>query len=253
VDFSLIAEALNRILDSRFCHPLCEFTGGRKTLPYNRGWRMSVALKPYPVHIPLEGLPLAAACLDSNGVIVASNPRFRRLVGSAELGHELRLSDVVRENNRPAVQQAIEELTIFQERAPVTCRLRVEHRQAPFLPLSITLSELGPEAVRFLACVEAIPRRRRTDRDSVLATRTASPFLSATLSNEIRWPLAAIRGWAALAEAGAIEVYALTEGEESAPTFIVRLPLPARRRRLRTTATIRDAVFDAALVVTGTA
>jgi PAS domain-containing protein len=215
---------------------------------------MSVAVKGYPVHIPLEGLPLAAACLDSNGVILASNPRFRRLVGSAELGHELRLADVVRENNRPAVQQAIEELTIFQERAPVTCRLRVEHRQAPFLPLSITLSELGPEAsVRFLACVEAIPRRRRTDRDSVPATRTASPFLSATISNELRWPLAAIRGWAALAEAGAIEVYALTDAEESAPTFIVRLPMPARRKRLRTTATIRDAVFDAAIVVTGTA
>jgi hypothetical protein len=211
---------------------------------------MSVALNSDSVHIPLGGLPVAAACLDSNGVILASNPRFRRLVGSAELGQELRLADVVRESSRPAVQQAIEELTIFQERAPVTCRLRVEHRQAPFLPLSITLSELGPEAsVRYLACVEAVPRRRRTDCDSVTAARKASRFLSATLSNELRWSLEAIRAWAALAEAGAIEVYALTYGEESAPTFIVRLPLPARHKRLRTTATIRGAVFDAAIGV----
>ena len=153
---------------------------------------MSVPLKPDPLHIPLEGLPLAAACLDTNGVIVASNPRFRRLLGSAELGQELRLADFVRESSRPAVQQAIEELTIFQERAPVTCRLRVEHRQAPFLPLSITLSELGPEAsVRYLACVEAIPRRRRTDRDSGTGHAHGAPV---SFSHGLERPSLAPRG-----------------------------------------------------------
>jgi len=211
---------------------------------------MRGSLKPNPIQIPLDGLPLAAACVDTDGVIRAANPRFRRLLGPAEPGQELRLGDVVRQSDRPAVQQAIEELTMIQERAPVTCRLRVEHHQPPFLPLAISLSELGTAAsVRFLACVEAIPRRRRTDRDLGPRTRMAAPSLPPTLSNELRWPLAAIRGWAALAEAGAIEVYAVTSGEETVPTFIVKLLLSARYETLR----MRDSVFEGALVVTGTA
>jgi hypothetical protein len=176
-------------------------------------------------------------------------------VRSAELGHEpLRLADVVRESGRPAVQQAIEELSVSGDRAPVTCRLRVEHRRAPFLPLSITLSELGHDAsIRFLACVEAISSRHRTDRKSLPAVlSTQSRSLTAKLSRELRWPLAAIRRWAALPEAEAIEVYALTDGEDSVPTFIVRLPKPARRERAKTT-TATDAVIDGTIVVTGTA
>ena len=211
---------------------------------------MRVSLKPYPIQIPLEGLPLAAACVDTGGVIRAANPRFRRLVGPAEPGQELRLGDVVRQSDRPAVQQAIEELTMIQERAPVMCRLRVEHHQPPFLPLALSLSELGAAAsVRFLACVEAIPRRRRTDRDLGPGTRMAAPSLPSTPSNELRWPLATIRAWAALAEAGAIEVYAVTSGEETVPTFIVKLLLSARYETLR----MPDPVLEEALVVTGTA
>jgi len=216
---------------------------------------MNFSPEPGHEHIPLDGLPLAAACLDTRGVILASNRRFRRLLKSAELGREpLQLADVVRESGRPALQRAISELNISGDKAPVTCRLRVEHRRAPFLPLSITLSEFEHDAsVRLLACIEAISSRNRTDRRSLPAVLSAqSRSLTAKLSRELRWPLAAIRRWAALPEAEAVEVYALTDGKESAPTFIVRFPQPVRGDRANST-TARDAVIEGTIIVTGTA
>ena len=68
---------------------------------------MAATLTSYPVHIPLESLPIAAAALDDNGRILSANPRFRRLFGSAELRNlPRRLLDVVSESDRAAVRQS---------------------------------------------------------------------------------------------------------------------------------------------------
>ncbi|WP_410965003.1 PAS domain-containing protein, partial [Salmonella sp. SAL4435] len=61
------------------------------------------------VTIPLQGLPVAAAMLDSDGVIVAANRRFTRLCGRAD---GLRLADVVAEQDRATVDEALSGLML---------------------------------------------------------------------------------------------------------------------------------------------
>jgi len=238
---------------------------------------MAATLTSYSVDIPLESLPIAAAALDGRGRILSANPRFRRLFGSLERPDlPRRLTHLVSESDRAAVRQAIDEMTRFEEKAPFKCTLRVVRRKAPALPLALTLSELGPRSpIPYLVCVEAIARRRRADREPLPVTPPLSygrrdssealrspmtesalherqpPRLSfMTLSNEVRWPLEAIKRWESFAATGAIEVYALTGGVGDASTFVVRLPTGARGE---SRVSGDQTSLDAAAIVFGTA
>jgi nitrogen-specific signal transduction histidine kinase len=177
------------------------------------------------VSIPIHRLPVAAAALDHQSVIRAANHKFARVCGEecATIAGR-RLAEVVAEPDRPAVEEALNGLTVLTDRVPhVMCRVRGLRVKSPSLWLSIDVSRLGPEsAFPYLACVHAIPRRRRLDGlpDRRVQARRASrgddlapassaarcpepwPPLLAELSHELRGPLNAIQGWAQLAQGG---------------------------------------------------
>ena len=118
------------------------------------------------VNVPLQELPIAAAALDRDSVVVAANQQFVRLCGDADsspLGQ--RLADIVAECDRPALEEALHGLTTLQEyRASQRCSITALRAKPPPLWLAIDVARLGPgSVVAYLACLQAISRRRRTD------------------------------------------------------------------------------------------
>jgi signal transduction histidine kinase len=169
----------------------------------------------YPVNVPLQRLPVAAAAFDAGGVIAAVNHRFHRLLRCARSTRsKLTLAELVSEVDRPAVDELIRELVALGKKTPAVRRIIVMRSQRPALQLSLTCSPLAPGSpAPYLLCAEAIPRRRRRDRETLQSPQRAeralrsaegSPSFVTTLSHELRGPLTAIRGWAAMAEMGAI-------------------------------------------------
>jgi signal transduction histidine kinase len=177
------------------------------------------------VSIPLQGLPIAAAAVDRDSVIVAANHQFMRLVGqdSAPVGQ--RLSDIVSEPDKPLVEEAFGGLAAVANRVPQRCSITALRAKAPTLWLAIEVSDLGPQsAVPYLACLQGMPRRRRRDglperrlqpgcrraqdlgwEFGAAAARRHNdkwPSLLITLAHEFRGPLTAIRGWTQMAESG---------------------------------------------------
>jgi hypothetical protein len=118
------------------------------------------------VSIPIDALPVAAAALDGNCVIVAANTAFERLCRPTDAscaGH--RLGDLVAEADRPAVEEALSALTVPDGRALHKCSITVSRAKAPPIGIAIDVVRLGREsAVPYLACLLPIPRRRRVDR-----------------------------------------------------------------------------------------
>ena len=184
-------------------------------------WTLELPL----TNVPLERLPVAAAVLDGNSVIVAANREFVRLAGERDvLCPGLRLADIVAGPDRPAVEDAMKDLNLIDELAPHVCRITALRASPPFLWLAIDLTRLGPEpTASYLVCLQTISRRRRLDHPpnrrrqvsrarsgnaasdaAESGTRVPAPWppLLMTLSHELRAPLTAIRGWAQMAEQG---------------------------------------------------
>jgi two-component sensor histidine kinase len=193
---------------------------------------MAFTLHSTLLNIPLQGLPVAAAALDRNAVIVAANDHFTRLCregDSTTTGQ--RLADIVAKPYRPAVDEAVYGL---EGRAARRCTLRALRAKPPSLWLTIDVTRLGPDSiVPYVACLHAIsgrrrldnlPHRRRRDRyprsyaagpRSVAAAVAPAidpwpPFLT-TLSHELRGPLTAILGWAQMAERGRLDADRLSQ------------------------------------------
>jgi signal transduction histidine kinase len=180
------------------------------------------------VSIPIQGLPIAAAALDRDSVIAVANDQFARLCGrpvSTCFGQ--RLAEMVAGPDRPAVEDAFSGLALLADRAPQRCRICALRAQPPSMWLTIDVARLGPgSAVPYLACLHAIPGRRRLDvrpgrrlrarrgrlqhagLDSVASSTMQDiapwPKLLMTLSHEFRGPLTAILGWTKLAERGVL-------------------------------------------------
>jgi len=175
------------------------------------------------VNIPIHGLPIAAAAFDSYGVIVVANRQFDRLCGRPHSTCSgLRLADFVDGPDRPVVEDVLNGLALLEDQAPQRCRIRVSRAKRPSFWLAIDITRLKRESmVPYLACLQAIPRRRRLDAPQTLglaansprstptvpasgassALRDTKPWppLLMTLSHEFRGPLTAIRGWAEMA------------------------------------------------------
>jgi PAS domain-containing protein len=126
---------------------------------------MSLPLDLPSVSIPLQSLPVAAAALDRDGVIVERNLRFARLCGLTEsIRPGQRLVDVVAESDRLAVEEALFGLTLFDDRLHEKCRISVLRAAPPVLWLTIDVARVVPDAVvAYLACLQALPGRRRID------------------------------------------------------------------------------------------
>jgi len=182
-------------------------------------------MAPTPVSIPLQGLPIAAAALDRDSVIVAANHQFMRLAGQDSAFSGQRLSDIVSEPDKPLLEEALGGLAALASCVPQRCSITALRAKAPTLWLAIDVSGLGPQsAVPYLACLQAMPRRRRRDglpeRRLQHGCRRAQdlgwefgaaaarrhhdkwPSLLMTLAHEFRGPLTAIRGWTQMAESG---------------------------------------------------
>src|SRR6476646_9362775 len=96
------------------------------------------------VSIPLEGLPIAAAALDREHVIVAANQKFVRLSGHANtLSARVRLIDLVSEQDKAAVEEALGELTIFEGQIPQAHSIKVLRAAPPSLWMSLDMSRLS--------------------------------------------------------------------------------------------------------------
>ena len=179
------------------------------------------------VNIPIQGLPVPAAALNCNCVIAFANRQFARLCGQPHSTCSgQRLVDLVAEPDRPAVEDALNGLTLAVGGSPRTCRIRALRAKRPFLCLVIDITRLAAESViPYLVCVQAMPRRRRVDRphrrrqarpgrrqgiasdsvsSSVMLDVQPWPKVLITLSHEFRGPLNAIRGWAQMAEQGVL-------------------------------------------------
>jgi len=182
-------------------------------------------MAPTPVSIPLQGLPIAAAALDRDSVIVAANHQFMRLAGQDSAFSGQRLSDIVSEPDKPLLEEALGGLAALASCVPQRCSITALRAKAPTLWLAIDVSGLGPQsAVPYLACLQAMPRRRRRDglperrlqpgcrraqdlgwEFGAAAARRHNdkwPSLLMTLAHEFRGPLTAIRGWTQMAESG---------------------------------------------------
>src|SRR5262245_24905393 len=186
---------------------------------------MALTVQSHLLNIPLQALPIAAAALDQDGVIVAANHQFVRLSGQQNATFSgRRLADIVSKSNRPAVEAALSGLTLLDNDAQ-TRSIRALRATPPSLRLAIDVSRLGPESIApYLACLQEIPRKPRPGSVAAAPARglkrhhdgtcavplTAmrkvkrwSPFLM-TLSHEIRGPLSAIQNWAHVAESGVL-------------------------------------------------
>ena len=115
--------------------------------------------------VPIERLPIAAAALDRDGAILVANDGFVRLCGQADSsGPPRRLTDIVAESDRLAVEEALSGLRVLDDRAPAEVSIRALRANPPSLWLAITVAGLGPESViPYIACLQALPRRRRLD------------------------------------------------------------------------------------------
>src|SRR5262245_6491104 len=185
---------------------------------------MAFSLHSSLLNVPLQGLPVAAAVLDRNAVIVAANDHFTRLCREGDATTGQRLADLVAEPDRPAVEEAVYSL---EGRASGRRSLRALRAEPPSLWLTIDVTRLGPESVvPYVACLHPIPRRRRLDNlahggaDNCQASYASGPpsvaasdargidpwqpFLT-RLSHELRGPLTAILGWAQMAESGRLD------------------------------------------------
>jgi len=163
---------------------------------------MALTLHSPVVNVPIQGIPIAAAALDRETVIVAANHQFERLCGGLDSTSARRLSDMVAECDRSAVDEALSALTVLSDRGPQKCSIRAFRAKPPALPVTIEVVRLAAgSGVPYLACVQALPRRRRVDR---LPASEPWPQQLAALSHEFRGPLTAIRGWAQIAEKGVL-------------------------------------------------
>lgn len=181
---------------------------------------MSSILESAQVTVPLQGLPIPAALLDTAGTVVAANQRFEQLCSGGDDGRlQLRLRDVLAESSRQALDEALHILNVLGEEAPPMCGLRVVRASSPLLWFELDLSVVdGDGPGRYLACLRPLGGRRRMDTINESAhrqqgRREASPGIEpwlATLSHEFRGPLQAIRGWAQLAGQGGLSSEKLT-------------------------------------------
>jgi signal transduction histidine kinase len=180
---------------------------------------------PSLVSVPLQGLPIAAAVLDHDRVILAANHQFTRLAGQDTTVPGRPFVDIVADPDKPIVQDALNGLAALDTRVPHRCSVTALRAKTPSLWLAIDVSSLGPQsAVPYLACLQAMPRHRRRggsaerrlqpgcrraqDLEWELGAAAARrqtdkwPPLLMTLSHEFRGPLTAIRGWTQMAQSG---------------------------------------------------
>jgi nitrogen fixation/metabolism regulation signal transduction histidine kinase len=190
---------------------------------------LAFALYPPVVSVPLQDLPVAAAALDGDGIVVAVNQRFVRLCGdeaAAALGQ--RLADVLAARDRPALEEVLQSLaTLEAYRGSQKRSIRALRARPPSLWLSIDVARLGTgSVVPYLACLQALSKRRRSDKlpnpqfpsrceQSESSGSNSIAFLTSQdgeqrppslmmLSHELRGPLMATRGWARMAETGVL-------------------------------------------------
>lgn len=187
-----------------------------------------------PDQVPLEQLPIAAAFLDRHGGVLSANHHFTRIFGFDPRRARIDFAALVSDRDRAVVVQTRLELAALPDETSLTRRIRVTLRNAPSLALWTTWTRLGSGSrSSYLVCASAAARRRRQDassdgplpearsldrqrgpeplaltspEDIGAATRDGEPWrrLLMVLSHELRSPLAAIRGWAALAESGSL-------------------------------------------------
>lgn len=183
---------------------------------------------PRLVHVRLSSLPVAAAGLQQDGTIVQANDRFRRLFGCSPVRSKERLPDLVADAHRQVIVDSLQEFPVRQQlRVRLRPRSPRSHSPRPWITLEIcrlgsgcgvpylvyaqpTLARrrLSTAQIR-LATSNDVPNRK-ADMASVPSQRTKSgigeswPPLLSTLSHELRGSLNAIRGWAAVAESGAL-------------------------------------------------
>jgi signal transduction histidine kinase len=150
--------------------------------------------------IPLEILPVATACLDPSGTIVAANRRFLRLlrVVRPQFG-AVTLADLVSHTHRSTVQQALLELADVHRDGAARI-ITAERSTPPAMWLTLEMSRCGSGPLTgYLVCVRPVFKTRRRD-----ATPDAWPPMLTALSHELRGSLNAIRGWVSMAEGGAL-------------------------------------------------
>ena len=126
---------------------------------------MAFTLDPPFINVSLHDLPFAAAALDRDTVIVAANHTFLQLCGdptSSPVGQ--RLSHIVAEHDRPAVEEALQYLATQDNWPCQTCVMHAVRASPPILWLAISVVRLGPGSiVPYLSCLQVIARRRESD------------------------------------------------------------------------------------------
>jgi len=173
-------------------------------------------MQPPLVSIPLEALPIGAATLDKNHIIVAANQRFVRLCGHRDvLTTRVRLVDTLSKRDRPAIEAAFADLALLDGQMPQPRSVKVRRAAPPSLWLSLDMARVNDgSAASYIVCLQAVHRRRsdgapRGKTSNGLAGSRARdrepwpPSLTA-LAHELRGPLTAIRGWAHMSAAGMI-------------------------------------------------
>ena len=179
---------------------------------------MTLTLESPVVSIPLCRLPIAAAAVNLDGVIVASNHRFERLCTEVDATHPPQhLAELVAEEYQDAVHEAFETLRAFGKQPTAACSIKALRRRPPCLWLAFELVGLGPDGpAPYLVYAHALAHRRRDDilplprhAPSVHKPHTSAPKsgldrkswprVLVMLSHECRGPLTAICGWADMA------------------------------------------------------
>jgi nitrogen-specific signal transduction histidine kinase len=165
------------------------------------------------ISIPLRALPIAAAAVDPNRMIVAANGRFVRLSKQGpSSGDRPRLEDIVAEPDKAAVAEVLNVLTLLGGQGPQRRRIRARRATPPALWLDFQITRLGADsAVPYLVCVQPTSKRRRidspperTDPIRVVAEMEFGLPLATTLSHDMRGQLTTILGWAQMAERGVL-------------------------------------------------
>jgi hypothetical protein len=127
------------------------------------------------VQIHLDSIPIASAGIDGDGVILVRNRLFTRMFADPGWqGGTQRLADLLAEDDRPSLESALETLRALGCTGPQLLTVRAVREAPPCLPVTIHLAPLPLDSpLRFLACVQAAPLRRRTDMPMIESRATA--------------------------------------------------------------------------------
>jgi len=180
------------------------------------------------VYVRLSSLPVAAAGLRQDGTIVQANDQFRRLFGCGPVRSKERLPDLVADKHRQVIVDRLREVAVGQQ-LRVSMRLRSPraHSSRSWITLEICRPGSGCAVPYLVYAQPTLGRRKQSTEQNRPGTSNDGPRrmgyeasgaslpaqsgngeswppLLSTLSHELRGSLNAIRGWAAVAESGAL-------------------------------------------------